>query len=68
MQGDTLTMTAELDQLESIGVGQVLREFEAYTTVEDPVFAVYGARALRDGAGLNTAADGAFNNGRWVIG
>jgi len=68
VQGDTITMSARLDQLESIRVGQVLREFEAYTTVEDPVFAVYGSRALRDGAGVNAAADGAFSDGRWVIG
>lgn len=68
VQGDTLIMSARLSQLESIRVGQVLRSFETYTTAEDPVFAVYGSRALRDGADLDAAADGAFSDGLWVIG
>ncbi len=67
VQGDTLTLIARLSQLESIGVGQVLRGFETYTTAEDPVFAVYGSRALRDGANVDAAADAAFSDGRWVI-
>ena len=68
VSGDTITFTAPLDQLAgAFGRGDVLRQFRAYTGVDDPVFAAYGTNLLWL-AGVDAAADRASSFSRWTIG